>query len=375
MKVRIVSLDELCRAGRISSEECVPAHTHRRNPTLVYSNIDECNFEKRDYVKKQYARKTTSIPAILFCEARDAVVIGDGIVVLDDCVVRETVPARVYRDKKAHGPLVPTSRGDWTLAVTHDDLPEMQQAFLGTRYGMDSYSNWLVEILPRYWLAAQYIDIDQTILMPEGFPSSKKYVGNRQQIEQSLEVMGVDTNFLQAIPKEGCKVKRLTFSSPMGTWGAYSPSILDFFDVARAEFKAGAPARKLYVQMGEGDGPIIHNEVELIELLIRHGFEVHRPMDLSFRDNVILFGSATHVCGVAAPLLANMLFCETRTRVLTFQALDSEDVSYYDLCSLRNYPYYELRCNVLKNGKKEKAHNELLIDLSLAQKMLSLFDG
>jgi Glycosyltransferase 61 len=104
------------------------------------------------------------------------------------------------------------------------------------------------------------------------------------------------------------------------------PESCQMFAEVRAAYGVPRSGRKIYVSRyglnisGRGASRIMVNESELIARLESMGFETIEPENLSVRDQVMIFSSASIVVGPSGSGLFNIMFCHPGTKVIDIQS-------------------------------------------------------
>lgn len=194
--------------------------------------------------------------------------------------------------------------------------------------GVTNWYHWLIEILPAAFLAeslpAEFGDFP--LLVPAACQQYETFRASLALFTQGRPV----TTLAPAVP---AKVGRLVHidspvSGPMnliaGRWPApsdYSQNgeVLARFRAAildRLSIDEAPPTRRIF--LARGNDRRNYNQAELLEIAAGHGFEPVYPEKLSFREQVATFAGAEIVAGPSGAAFANMLFCQNRTRGLTW---------------------------------------------------------
>jgi capsular polysaccharide biosynthesis protein len=123
------------------------------------------------------------------------------------------------------------------------------------------------------------------------------------------------------------------------------PESFDLFAELRASFGVRPTGRKLYVsrfglnKTGRGASRIMVNEGELITRLEAMGFDIIEPENLSVRDQILAFSSASIVVGPSGSGLFNTMFCHPGTKVIDLQSEPQWIYSYTGMYSSLKLEY------------------------------------
>ena len=75
--------------------------------------------------------------------------------------------------------------------------------------------------------------------------------------------------------------------------------------------------RRLYISRSGSLTQRVANEADLVSMLVGRGFEVVRPEELSVRDQIDMFATASHIVAPTGAALTNMLFAAPGASVVT----------------------------------------------------------
>lgn len=108
------------------------------------------------------------------------------------------------------------------------------------------------------------------------------------------------------------------------------------------------PTRRLYLSRKHDDHWRTVNEPEVEALLANHGFETVMPGQLTFREQVELFGQADMLVGTGAGLF-NMMFSPPGTKVLQFQDPTHIVVALWTAAAAMGLEYHYFLCDPVPN--------------------------
>ncbi len=123
------------------------------------------------------------------------------------------------------------------------------------------------------------------------------------------------------------------------------PESFELYAELRAAFGVRPAGRKIYVsrfglnQTGRGASRIMVNEGELIARLQGMGFEIVEPENLSVRDQIMVFSSASIIVGPSGSGLFNVMFCHPGTKVIDIQSEPHWIYSYTGMYSSLKLEY------------------------------------
>lgn len=123
------------------------------------------------------------------------------------------------------------------------------------------------------------------------------------------------------------------------------PESCELYAELRQSFGVRPAGRKIYVsrfalnRSGRGASRIMLNESELIVRLEDIGFETVEPENLSVRDQIMIFSSASIVVGPSGSGLFNTMFCHPGTKVIDIQSEPQWIYSYTGMYSSLKLDY------------------------------------
>jgi capsular polysaccharide biosynthesis protein len=200
-----------------------------------------------------------------------------------------------------------------------------------------NYGHWFYDELPRLASALPHL------------PAGTKFIVNDPLQDfklQSLAALGVSKDRL--IPVKGyveTHCERLWFATPLGNgeWTGTSPAALHRIRQALLGRYAGAssPTRdKIFVSRSATNYKRLGNEDQLLPIIEGLGFEVIRPEQLSFPEQVQIFSRAKVILGTFGAGLTNILFSPQPALVVELQ--DTKFAPrrwYWKLASLLGHRY------------------------------------
>ena len=130
------------------------------------------------------------------------------------------------------------------------------------------------------------------------------------------------------------------------------------------------PTRRLFVSRGPNGLRQLLNEDELLEICVRHGFDVVYPERLSLADQAALFSDAGYVIGVKGAALTNAIFMSPGTTVIVLSPADFADPFFWDICGQADIGYVEIFGAVAT--ARNAGHNDFRIDPHKLEAALSL---
>ncbi len=144
-----------------------------------------------------------------------------------------------------------------------------------------------------------------------------------------LAVCGIGEDDIVTLPMDGharlthCRIVNATRHD----WQCAPEDLALARQILQGSRKGGKPSRKLFLarpfQSVSTKGRALTNEPELIEVALRHGFEIVDPAGLTQPEQRDLFGEAAVICGPAGAAMTNTLYVPNGGRIISIAPLDS----------------------------------------------------
>ena len=201
-----------------------------------------------------------------------------------------------------------------------------------------NYYHWLVDALPRTYLLAQMLEHDPIgLLVPESLAPFQR---------TSLLSCLPENIQLRFVSDEWVRAEHLVLPSFIAEprTGFVPPECLTYLRTCLFRqlcLTDEMPrTRRLYISRAGTKHRRVINEEEVVSRLLKDGFEVVRPEELSLENQVRLFHSAEIVVGARGAALANILF-STRLKVLELTpASEFVGTVYFSLSHALGHEYY-----------------------------------
>jgi capsular polysaccharide biosynthesis protein len=204
-------------------------------------------------------------------------------------------------------------------------------AVLMTYYG-HSYFHWIFDTLPRLRL-----------LQDSGLSWDKIVVTRRTRFHrESLDLLGLSGDRVISDPRLHIEAATLAAPTFPGLSGNPPRWVCDFL---RESFlnklpERRAAQRKIYISRRKEGTRNIVDEGSLLEVLLRQGFEIVYPEEMSFLEQVSLFANARVIVSPHGAGLSNIVFCQEGTRVLEFFSPHYVNVCYWALANQLKLQYH-----------------------------------
>jgi capsular polysaccharide biosynthesis protein len=172
-----------------------------------------------------------------------------------------------------------------------------------------NYFHWLLEALPRLWLARHLGLLESaTVLAPRLLP----------WMAEMAAACGLPLERMRTPDTEEARCELLIMPA-RGLWNIHTFTWHAFAMVEDLVRDANASGRRrLFVSRQRAASRRIVNEDEIFAIAARHGFERVFPEDMSFAEQMALFAGAEMVAGALGAGLTNAVFMAPGSSLLEF---------------------------------------------------------
>jgi hypothetical protein len=225
-----------------------------------------------------------------------------------------------------------------------------------------NYYDWMLGVLPRLHLlrksGVQYDRI--TVAQDHRFQRD-----TLRYLQVDPKILVTDNSYVEA--KE-LIVPVLTALNKLGNQPMWALKFLrDSFLPLATDSRSSA---KVYISRSTARYRRINNEIELLRVLEKFGFETYFPEQMSIPDQISLFNNADCVISAHGAALANLVFCKPKTKVIEIYN-PNYPVDYYKTLStklgLHHYSFFG-------KGKQRKHHRiyeDIEIDIGAISKLVA----
>jgi hypothetical protein len=244
-----------------------------------------------------------------------------------------------------------------------------------TTDGADLYYHWLFQLLPRFELMRRAgINVDEIDYFAVNSLKSRFQ-------QETLATLGVDRSRIITNDRlRHVRAEELIVPSIPLADGCFRPWMLDFL---RASFlsnhcEAIKAGRRLYISRSRAGYRRIVNEVEVVRLLRRRGFETTAFEELSVQEQATTMASCEAVVAPHGGGLSNIVFCPPGAKVIEIFSPELVAGYFWKLSNQARLDYYYL----LGKGSPETlsadypqswdAGADIEVDLELLERTLSL---
>ncbi|MBB4198363.1 hypothetical protein GGD83_002163 [Rhodoblastus sphagnicola] len=270
----------------------------------------------------------------------DNAVISGGLVFGSDwSLVRESLINRQHED--AFVGLTRREGDDFLLEPSYFERRDLtfERCALISQHWDPNYGHWLIEGLPRMAPLLAVTALDGLTLLLTNTSAQMMTV-----YRDSLKWFGVKPEQLRFVGTEIIGARQLIYPAPLTIqpW-IKSPGIVDTLEqLARrvtASFGATGP-KKILIRRAPKSRRQLLNQDEVRAFFLARGYVEVAPDELSFDQQVAVFGNATHVVGVLGAECANIAFSPRGARFLGFAPEAMQDDFFWDLASHKDGEYF-----------------------------------
>jgi capsular polysaccharide biosynthesis protein len=200
----------------------------------------------------------------------------------------------------------------------------------------ENYNHWLWDELPRLFSALPSLPANIRFLVSDDMPEVQC---------DSLQALGITPErCLSQSSNECSKVERLWFASPLGhsEHASTAPDIvikMANMIVGHYGSQTKRRMRRIFITRSKAKYRRLLNESDLVSELVRLGFEIVRPEELKFADQVRLFSECAIVLAQHGAGLTNMLFAPTGCRVLEIHGPEVTRFHYWMMACTMGHRY------------------------------------
>ncbi|WP_331297291.1 glycosyltransferase family 61 protein [Methylobacterium hispanicum] len=289
---------------------------------------------KREWMPKAFAQMAPAISSIGVYILRNCEIRGLAIAYLDGQLVNapDLIPSYVEHSLSN----INISSFDATLPIREVDGQSV--VFVSNAYLV--YGHWLLDILPRLWIATQlyHVDAAANFILPNGTPSFA--------LDIMSEYFGIDAFMSFDIERETLLIEEAIMPSLPHNDHFFHPIMNEFVEwllvhpsVIAAETKCNSAPELIYItRKGFRDVSTsykrsISNEDQVLELVESLGFSVVSPEQLSWSEQIFLFSRALIIAGEDGSGLHNAVFSPGNASVICLNPVNQVQVT---IAALRN---------------------------------------
>lgn len=224
-------------------------------------------------------------------------------------------------------------------AIASGSAETFKKFILAKSRGATNYGHFVLEMLPRAWLARKCLHVDDwPILIHRASPELVRVTS------QALNAIGVGDTKIFASDENPIFVKHVIVADGLTNHSEYlSPFVMQCLDEISASIDS-ARDKKIYASRGQNPTRDFLDEPVIAQKLADAGFTNIFSGTLDFQSQIEIFKSAECVTGVMGASLANIAFCNPGTPVFCFMPSSASEVLFWMIAQARRLNYYEIRC-------------------------------
>ena len=270
----------------------------------------------------------------------------------------------------------------WRWQPRQPDLTISQPVILARSRLCHIYFHWIFDVMCKLWLARQM-----------GCLSGRQvYLGEWGNAFQRdlLTMLGIDPGMVLEAPRGDTLIQFRDLLAPIFT---FQESVKTRFSRDRGIHHKGWPPEyvasireialdhigepnpqkhlKLYVSRSDASYRHVLNEGDVVELLVKQGFRVIVPGQLSVRDQVSIFSQANVVVGCHGAGLTNIVWSGPGTKVLEIMPNGYDDASYRFLAPLAGCAYQCMLAETDDPTKLDDVGANCRVDMALLRDIVA----
>lgn len=272
---------------------------------------DPCNILPRQFgfwfhTGPGFAPNESTTFALKVLSAPNAKVLGnDGVIVYQG----NWVDSLSLNYARLHLKTCQMQRSGQGLFVRPSSRQLKGQWFLGYNPGHHNYAHWVTDGLP-------FLSYYQKHLMPKGkgLLLPLKHAGF---LAQHIAMLNIPPEVIHFIGDEVVDIEELIHPTafsfdriPVPVASMLKTLIKDICPHVQL------PRRKIFVSRQDMGTRCLLNEAAITDILKENGFEVVVPGNMSVMEQITTFSDASIVIGVHGAALANIIFCQPKTKVI-----------------------------------------------------------
>jgi capsular polysaccharide biosynthesis protein len=241
----------------------------------------------------------------------------------------------------------------------------------------NNFSHWLLDILPRLKIFEQNNSIEEInyFLLPE-----LKYSFQRE----TLEILNIPFNKILSDKKNRHIEADTLFviDHPWHKKGNVQDEIIYIpewiINWLREKFLVYAEykniSKKIYIDRSDSlfNHCQIINSEEVWEYLKKEGFTKIKSTEITFKNQIGLFNSATTIVGAHGAGLTNMIFSKSNTNIIEFAPKNHPNNFFHRVSQINNLNYRKIVSKNLKLNNHNK-RGDILVDLKILKESFDNF--
>lgn len=235
------------------------------------------------------------IPTVVEYILRDPIIIDDGIVLIDEFVLEETLAdtkAGAYGDV-----IVSENYVEWSGAP----IVSEHSGLLLKKRGQTNFGHWIIELLPKLYLAKNC----NSVLVSD---PTRGFEFVRRMYHESVGIISPSTQVIST-SKKAQKIRSLTYICGVSVNGNYfHPSLQEMAHVMSCSLTTSPKYDKIFITRPYNLGRGISNQHEVERFFSSKGYEIIEPSSLSLIDQISIFSNAKEIFGIQGAAMCNTIF-------------------------------------------------------------------
>lgn len=275
------------------------------------------------------------IPRIKFFLLKNVYVTAEGLVfTADGSFVKETKTNHSDQD-------VAVSFEELTMTIAcGEKIPGHQQGILCKKRGAENYGHWLVEMLPKAFLAARELNLS------DDWPAIVFDTNGRLNVimRESLEVIGFGANKIIFTDKKPAFFEQIIIVDGLTSHANFmSPVVFECMEFIASKAAPGT-AEKLYVTRRTAKSRQFENDNEIYNFFAEQGYKEIDCGELPFLEQVGMFKTAKKMAGPMGAAFSNAVFSTPNTQFILFMPATAHEYFFWHIAEGKKLEYHEIRC-------------------------------
>ncbi|WBO60059.1 MULTISPECIES: DUF563 domain-containing protein [unclassified Acidocella] len=225
------------------------------------------------------------------------------------------------------------------LATTQESVQAHERGILCKKRGAENYGHWLVEMLPKAFLAQRQLALGEA--WPAIVHSSSEKMN--AVVRESLELINYPTNNIIFTNSEPCHFKELILIDGLTVHSVFmSTPVFECMETISGSVPAGSLER-LYISRRPSTNRCFENEAEIQALFTNYGYREVVCANLSFSEQVSAFKAARRIAGPMGAAFTNAIFCQPDTSWLLFMPATAHEYFFWQIAEGKKINYHEIR--------------------------------
>lgn len=283
---------------------------------------------------RRWLQKRFTLPPIRFFHLKDVYVAQHGIVfTADGRLITESIT------NHSHEEIAKGFEALTTALACRSDIPHVAKGVLCKKRGAENYGHWLVEMLPKAFLAMRHLQLGHD------WPAIAYSAGDAMNnvVRDSLRLIDYPADEVVFTGTSPCHFDELILIDGLTVHSVFmSTPVFECMEKIAGAVPAG-PAESLYVTRRPSISRCFENEAEIQAVFSEFGFREIECAQLSFAEQVSAFKSARQIAGPMGAAFTNAIFCQPDTRWLLFMPASAHEYFFWQIAEGKKIEYHEIR--------------------------------